>query len=168
MPSRFPTTDYDYPLDANMTKKEFTTLVWRFLKRYPLACFCILLTWYLCLFKPPHTRLDEIQNIDKIVHVTMYLGTCTIIWIEYLRSHFREQTRKIILWAIIAPILMSGVIELAQEYCTEARSGEWADFAANSTGVVLAALLGHFVLRRHIHPKNKDNDSKEQEGRARD
>ena len=70
--------------------------------------------------------------------------------------------------AIIAPILMSGVIELAQEYCTEARSGEWADFAANSTGVVLAALLGHFVLRRHIHPKNKDNDSKEQGGRARD
>lgn len=66
------------------------------------------------------------------------------------------------------PILMSGVIELAQEYCTEARSGEWADFAANSTGVVLAALLGHFVLRRHIHPKNKDNDSKEQGGRARD
>ena len=168
MPSQFPTTDYDYPLDANMTKKEFTTLVWRFLKRYPLACFCILLTWYLCLFKPPHTRLDEIQNIDKIVHVTMYLGTCTIIWIEYLRSHFREQTRKIILWAIIAPILMSGVIELAQEYCTETRSGEWADFAANSTGVVLAALLGHFVLRRHIHPKNKDNDSKEQGGRARD
>lgn len=94
--------------------------------------------------------------------------TSTIIWIEYLRSHFREQTRKIILWAIIAPILMSGIIELAQEYCTEARSGEWADFAANSTGVVLAALLGHFVLRRHIHPKNKDNDSKEQGGRARD
>lgn len=125
----------------------------RFIKRYPIACFCIALIWYLCLFKPPKTRLDEIQNFDKFVHVSMYLGTCTIIWIEYLRSHWREHPLKIIIWAIVAPILMSGVVELVQEYCTTTRSGDWADFAANSTGVILAALLGHFVLRRRIHPK---------------
>lgn len=138
-----------------MGKDFLKTTGLRLLKRYPLAIFCILLTWYLCLFKPPRTRLDEIQNIDKVVHISMYLGTCTILWIEYLRSHLREQTRKIILWAIVAPITMSGVIELVQEYCTTTRSGEWADFAANSTGVLLAAILGHFVLRRHIHPKQK-------------
>ena len=40
-------------------------------------------------------------------------------------------------------IIMSGVIELIQEYCTWGqRSGDWLDLAANAAGVTLAAVLG--------------------------
>lgn len=123
------------------------------LRRYPLALACIALIWYLCLFKPPRTRLSDIENFDKVVHALMYFGTCTVIWWEYLRSHVRLSRRRTVLWAVVCPILMSGLIELAQAYLTTTRSGDWRDFAANSIGVGLAALFSLTVLRRLIHPK---------------
>lgn len=123
------------------------------LRHYPLTLFCVALTWYLCLFKPPHTKLDNIVGFDKVVHVTMYLGTCSVLWMEYLRRHARLNWRVLVPWVVVAPILMSGVIELAQEYCTTTRSGDWADFAANSTGVLLALVLAVTVLRRFVRPR---------------
>ncbi len=50
---------------------------------------------------------------------------------------------------------MSGAIELAQEYLTTNRSGDYIDFAANSTGVLLAAVIGHFCLRPYINSRKK-------------
>ncbi len=122
------------------------------LRRYPLTFLCVLLIWYLCLFKPPHTSLDKIHGIDKMVHFLMYLGTCSVFWCEYLRHHERLQKRLLTVCAVIVPILMSGLIELVQTYCTTTRSGEWADFAANSCGVLTAAVLALLVFRRFIHP----------------
>ena len=50
---------------------------------------------------------------------------------------------RLFLWAWLMPIVMSGCIELLQEYCTGGRrSGDWIDLAANATGVTLAALIG--------------------------
>jgi hypothetical protein len=42
-------------------------------------------------------------------------------------------------------LLFSGAIELAQEYLTEARSGEWLDFAANAAGIA-AGLAAAWVV----------------------
>ena len=50
--------------------------------------------------------------------------------------------RKLLLWAWVAPVLMSGLLELIQAYCTTNRQGEWLDFAANTTGVTIGALIG--------------------------
>jgi hypothetical protein len=41
-----------------------------------------------------------------------------------------------------------------QSYCTEHRGGDWLDLAANTTGVILAALVGNYILRPIIW-KNK-------------
>lgn len=76
----------------------------------------------------------------------MYLGTCSVMWWEYFRSHLRSNRPKVAWWAVVAPILMSGAIELAQTYLTTNRSGEWFDFAANTAGVLLAA-AGAWVWR---------------------
>ncbi len=50
---------------------------------------------------------------------------------------------------------MSGCIEILQANCTETRSGDWMDFAANCTGVLLATLLAYYVWRpliwKHLH-----------------
>ena len=98
--------------------------------------------------------MEDIPFIDKWTHFVMYGGTCLTIWIEYLRRHTKRDWRKLILLAIIAPALMSGLIELLQAYCTGGRrSGEWLDFAANTTGVLLAAIVG-IILIRFIHPKH--------------
>ena len=59
-----------------------------------------------------------------------------------------------ILWGgILAPIAMSGCIELMQTYLTTNRSGDWLDFLANSTGVLLAVVFGDYVIRPFLWRK---------------
>lgn len=49
--------------------------------------------------------------------------------------------------AWLAPVVMSGVIELLQAYCTGGRrSGDWLDFAANSIGTTLASVTGILLV----------------------
>ncbi|MBR6482163.1 MAG: VanZ family protein, partial [Bacteroidaceae bacterium] len=47
---------------------------------------------------------------------------------------------------ILLPVLMSGVIELLQEYATLYRSGDWRDLAANTLGVLMGAAWGAWWL----------------------
>ena len=104
---------------------------------------CIALIWYLCVFfDMPETPLNQVAFIDKWTHFVMYGGTCSVIWWEYLRCHRALNPVRLLVWAFVAPILMSGLIELVQAYCTVNRQGEWLDFAANSTGVLLGNLIG--------------------------
>lgn len=71
----------------------------------------------------------------------MYLGTCSVLWVEYFRSHRQASRNVLCLFMVVLPILMSGIIELVQEYFTTCRTGDWLDFAANSLGVLLALAL---------------------------
>ncbi len=123
-------------------------------KKYPLSVFLIVVIWVLCMFTPPHTGLEQVRYIDKWTHLVMYGGFCSVIWFEYLRRHDSLYWGRIALWAVVAPVLMSGIIELAQAYCTTTRSGEWLDFAANSTGVLFGNLCGYAVLRPLIWKRN--------------
>lgn len=114
-----------------------------YLKRYPLSLLCIALVWYLSIwFLPPHTRLNDVEFIDKWTHLVMYGGTCSVIWFEYLRSHSRLHAWRLFLFAWLSPVLMSGVLELLQAYCTTNRAGEWLDFAANTVGCTIGVGIG--------------------------
>ncbi len=117
-------------------------------KKYPFTDFLIILIWILSLFPFfPETPLNDVAFIDKWVHIAMYGGTFTILWIEYALKHHSYDYEKLFFWGWLSPILMSGLLELLQEYCTGGhRSGEWLDFAANSTGVTLAGLIGLLIL----------------------
>ena len=122
------------------------------LKKFKFTICCVILIFYLCLFTPPKTRLDEISNIDKLYHFIMYFGTMSVFWWEYWQackgSSFRISPRLLLLLSMAAPILLSGAIELIQAYCTQGRrSGEWADFLANSLGVLLAYPFGRTCIR---------------------
>ncbi|MBQ8152196.1 MAG: VanZ family protein [Prevotella sp.] len=132
----------------------------QFVRKYPFSFLCILTIWVLS-FVPffPETPLDDVAFIDKWTHLVMYGGTCSVIWWEYLRKHDTLNKGKLFLLAFLAPILMSGVIELMQEYCTTTRSGEWFDLAANSTGVTLAALLGSLFAYIKVLNKHPRHDS---------
>ena len=120
-----------------------------YIRKYPLSCCCLAAIWVLCLAPIPETPLSHIRFIDKWTHIALYLCTCGVIWTEYLRWHpLKNQTttfswKKILRWGWLAPIIMSGLIELAQAYCTGGRrSGEWLDFLANSTGATLMLGVG--------------------------
>ncbi len=126
--------------------------LYHLVREYPLTVVLLIAIWYLSFFTPPHTPLDNVTMIDKWVHIAMYGGTCSVMWIEYLRKHRKGTIGKaklfVLAWA--APIIMSGIIELLQEYCTNGRrSGDWLDLAANATGVTLAAVIGMLLARRN-------------------
>ena len=115
---------------------------------YPLTLLCLALVWYLSLFiVMPETPMDDVPFIDKWTHLAMYGGTCSVMWIEYLRCHDRLNGWKLFLLAWLGPILMSGLLELLQKYCTTTRQGEWLDFLANSTGVTLAVGIGLLIWK---------------------
>lgn len=117
-----------------------------FLKRYPFSLVCIALIWVLCFETSDELPNVGIHNIDKLVHFGMYFGTCSTIWWERLKATGKEDLPWLACFAVTAPILMSGAIELLQALTTY-RSGDWNDFLANSLGTVAAIPLGHFVLK---------------------
>ena len=123
----------------------------QFLRKYPFSLLCVALIWYLSIwFLPPdYVELPSINFLDKWTHFVMYGGTCSVIWWEYLRSHrgLPLPVGKLFLLAWLAPVLMGGVIELVQAYCTTNRSGEWLDFAADAVGVTTGVAVG--LLFRH-------------------
>jgi VanZ family protein len=118
------------------------------IRKYPLSVLCIVAIWILSLIPVfPETPLDGVAFIDKWTHLVMYGGTVTVIWWEYSRRHKVYDFRKLFVWGWLMPILMSGVLELLQEYCTGGRrNGDWLDFAANSVGATIGVLLGLMIL----------------------
>lgn len=121
----------------------------KIVSRYPFSTFCVALIWVLCFCTPPQTPLDDVPLMDKWTHIVMYGGTCSMIWIETLRTRrpFPGMHRMLV-YSWLCPILMSGIIELLQAYCTGGRrSGDWMDFLANSVGATLALALGYGLYR---------------------
>lgn len=117
--------------------------LFQYIKKYPFSVTCVCLVWILSLLPSfPETPLDDMKLIDKWVHFIMYGGTCLVIWVEYALKHKSADYEKLFFWAWLAPVIMGGVLELMQAYCTTSRNGDWLDFAANSTGVTLAGIIG--------------------------
>lgn len=115
-----------------------------FLSNYRFSIVCAALIWYLSIwFMPPD--IPELRNmafVDKWTHFLMYGSFTSIIWWEYLRLHTTLEPLKLFLLAWLAPVAMSGMIEIIQETCTANRAGEWLDVAANATGCTIGATIG--------------------------
>ena len=124
------------------------------ISKYPLTAVCVAAIWYLSFFTPPHTKLDNVQFIDKWAHIVMYGGSCAVFWAEHLlRGRRRAVTRRAAVAGWLVPVLMSGAIELLQAYCTGGRrSGDWLDLAANAVGVSLALGAAFLLARRQSRP----------------
>ena len=115
----------------------------QYIRKYPFSVTCICLLWILSLLPFfPETPLDNVEFIDKWVHFIMYGGTCLVICMEYIWKHRSPDYEKLFFWAWLMPVIMGGVLELLQAYCTTTRNGDWLDFSANATGVTLAGILG--------------------------
>ena len=115
---------------------------------YPFATCLILVIWVVCLMPVPETPLNNLTLFDKWAHISMYAVLCLVMWAEYLRQHEKLNKTRLFIGAFLAPLLMGGLIELAQANCTGGnRSGDWLDFAANSIGVVMGNLIGMLLAR---------------------
>ena len=121
-----------------------------YIKKQPASLLLIALIWIVCMIPVPETPLSHVRFIDKWTHLAMY-GTLTLVimW-EYGTHHGNINWKRFAIGAIIAPICMGGLVELAQRYLTcGIRSGEWLDFLANTTGVMIGCLIGIPLARYH-------------------
>ena len=121
-----------------------------FIKKYPISLAIIVLVIYLSFFKPPSidTEIVKIPHIDKIMHMGMYFVMSGMLWVEFLRNHRNNRRPMYKAWigALVCPILFSGAVELFQECLTDYRGGDWLDFAANTTGALLATILIRYII----------------------
>ena len=124
-----------------------------YLKKYPLSILIIGVILFLSFFNPPETSLNKVTNIDKALHFTMYFGFCMVLWFEYFKSHKQADPKRLIPWAVIAPIVFSGLIEIGQQTLTPTRAADWWDFLFNSLGCLSAALFSQVITRRVLGRK---------------
>ena len=80
----------------------------------------------------------------------MYFGFCCVLWFEYLKSHEHADARRLVPWAIIAPIIFSGLIEIGQQTLTPTRAADWWDFFFNTLGCLAATLFIQLVTRHVV------------------
>ena len=120
----------------------------KWIRRHPISVILILVIWYLSLFTPPKTELANVRFIDKWAHLLMYGSLAFVLWMEDWRVRKASPSMPRALALYIGPVAMSGLIELAQAYCTTDRSGDWLDLAANAIGALAGIVLGGMLTRK--------------------
>lgn len=116
--------------------------------KYPISICVIICILFLSLMNPPKSSIPTFSGMDKIVHALMY-GICeVIIWIEYIRYYDKLHKFRIML-VIAIPILFGILMEFAQQFFTQNRSGDIYDAIANSVGVFIGATIGYAIAKIH-------------------
>ena len=124
------------------------SIIKHILTKYPFSCIIVIGTWILCFMTIPETPLSSVRFIDKWTHSLIYLVLGISISLEYLRNTKQPSPKFIIVWVWLMPIIMGGLIEVLQSYCTNGnRSGEWLDFFADAIGSTIAVLIGILLVR---------------------
>jgi VanZ family protein len=128
-----------------------------FIKKYPFSLILIGTVVFLSLLKPPAIADPPFPGWDKFVHFCMYGGISGILWLEFFFNYRYEQEKmkpwKVVVGAILCPVLLGGLMELGQMYLTSYRSGNWLDFMANAGGILVASLIAWYLLRPLIFKK---------------
>ena len=120
----------------------------KWIRRHPISVILILVIWYLSLFTPPKTELANVRFIDKWAHLLMYGSLAFVLWMEDWRVRKASPSMPRARALSIGPVAMSGLIELAQAYCTTDRSGDWLDLAANAIGALAGIVLSGMLTRK--------------------
>ncbi len=117
------------------------------LKKYPLTSLLIAVIWILCIVPIPETPLSHVSMADKWTHMVMYFVLTMCVGFEMVRNK-QTSTRQLLGYAWLMPVVMGGILELVQAYCTGGqRSGEWLDFHADALGSTIAFLIGILLVR---------------------
>ena len=121
----------------------------KFFRIYGLSCVVTLLIFYLSIT----TSTDgyegpRFEGMDKVVHFVLYFLLASAICRDFFRQSTPFASRKMVVWAIVLPILYGGIIEILQENFFPPRTAEWSDWLADITGV----LAGYFFSRL-VFPK---------------
>lgn len=107
-----------------------------------LIVYCVI--FYLCcMFAPAEAEIEmEVPHFDKVIHFFMYMGLTGVSAIYYIhdRKGVIDMT-KLILGALLLPIIYGGLIEIIQENLIEGRGGDWFDFLADILGSITGLMI---------------------------
>ena len=89
----------------------------------------------------------KIPHLDKVVHAILYF-TATLLGCFFLRERSRGEISRSRAFVYIGAFLLlyGTVLEVLQLKITEDRSGEFLDFLANLTGILLALWTLHYIF----------------------
>lgn len=131
-------------------------IILKYLKRQPFSIVLIAVIWVICMIPVPETPIDNIKFVDKWTHLIMYATLVVIVMAEYGYRNTGINKKHLLVGGLLLPILMGGIVELAQAYLTHGvRSGDWLDFLANSVGALIGCIIG-IPLARFLATRNKD------------
>ena len=113
-------------------------------RNYPFSCLVIAAIWTVCLIPIPETPLDDVRFIDKWTHFVMYAVLTVTIWGEYALRHRKSRSfrwKNLLLGGVVCPVVMGGLVEMAQAYLTTCRNGDWTDAVCNALGVAIGVVI---------------------------
>lgn len=120
------------------------------LKQYRISLLFIAVILALCFVNPPEVP-DKLcmTDFDKLIHFLMFSGLSGSIFFDG-SFHLRQKvsSRMVFGGTFLFPVAFSGGIEIAQEYLTTVRSGDWADFLFDVTGICCGYLVGLLINRK--------------------
>jgi VanZ family protein len=126
------------------------------LQQYILTLLTLVLILCLTFYKPTGlVRTDTIIGVDKLVHFVMYFTLCAVFWYESFKVTITPKKFHMAVFAVILPIIFSGVMEYLQYLLTSYRTGDFDDFVFNTTGVLAAMAFSLFVTRPYMVARRK-------------
>lgn len=114
----------------------------------------ILATTIICYlsFAQPSTfeKIPKVamEHLDKLIHLILYFGLTLAIFYDQRKNIKKTST---IIRYIAYPIILGGMIEIAQQKWFSPRTGEWLDWLADILGVFLAVILIYIIHK--LKPK---------------
>jgi VanZ family protein len=161
LPPQFSSFSNILPIfEAVLNYSIFSSIMLKRIIRYtwPPAVVAAII-FYLCCLIPvndiPDMEFRFFIPTDKIVHFLMFFGLAGVASINYI--HYKKEhiiILKLIVFAILIPVIYGGLIEIMQaEYFTE-RTGDWFDFLADALGVIASLPVSlwfrRFMLDRQL------------------
>ncbi len=121
-----------------------TTVIWfeylRKKKKRPLTRHCVT--------PSPQGAMGEVCN-DSLTEGNEQAMVTSSSPLGERMPEGQVRGHALLIGGVLCPIIMGGLIELAQKYLTTCRSGDFFDFVCNSLGVLLGCLIG-LILRAII------------------
>ncbi|MFT3752500.1 MAG: VanZ family protein [Paludibacter sp.] len=115
----------------------------RNIRYYWKSIIAILFILYLS-FSGPAT-FDKVPNFtykDKIAHFILYGGLTLLLILDH-RKHKKNNISytSFIIYCIIFPIVLGGLVEIFQKYFFFPRTAEWLDWLSDIIGVLVGWLV---------------------------
>lgn len=125
---------------------------------WPPAIIAIIIFYLSCLIQPndiPEVGFEFFIPTDKLVHFLMYFGLAGVASFNYIYDkNGHIIILKLILFAVLIPIVYGGIIEILQAKYFDGRTGDWYDFLADVLGAMASIPFSlwfrRFLLNRQL------------------